>query len=233
MIRRLYSLLSFVGLVSLLAAGGMAGYLAWTGALTRERVHAIVGILRGESDLAASQSASQPASSQPASQPASKSARSADELREQRRAEQQRRAVLERAERDVAAQRELLRQAMQELLVREERFETSRKTWKHEQERLRDVARDEGFERELKYVAKLPARQAKDHLVKTWNKQRADAVRLMNALPASAGQRILEQLKTPEELTILHELLEQVRMSGAEAPSATPEPGTVAAGQSP
>ena len=132
-----------------------------------------------------SQPSSQPAS-QPTSEPTQKTTRSADELRQQRRDEQIRRAVLERTNRDLAAQKDLLSQAMQELLTREETFESQRKTWKEEQLRLRDSARDEGFEQELKFVAKLSPKQGKDHLVKTWKKQRADAVRLVSALPTSA-----------------------------------------------
>jgi hypothetical protein len=227
-IRKIYSLLAFVSLIAVLAGGGLAGYLGLTGKLGGDRLERIAAVLRGEPEAPASQPAVEPAASQPASQPAHKSARSAEELRQQRRDEQFRRAVLERAGRDVAAQKDLLAQAMQELISREESFEAGRKAWKEEQARLRDTNRDEGFEQELKFVAKLAPKAARDHLIKTWNKQKADAVRLISALPPSAGQRILDQLKTPEELAILHELLEQIRNSGAEAPAASSGPGTAA-----
>lgn len=230
MLKRLYSLFGMLSIAVVLAGGGLAGYLFGTGKLNAERIEAIAAVLRGEAGTAASQPVSQAADSQPASQPGVKSARSADELRQQRRDDRLRRAISERSTRDIAAQKELLGQAMQELVAREESFESSKKAWKEEQAKLRDVNRDEGFEQELKYVAKLAPKTAKDHLIKTWNKQRADAVRLIVALPQSAGQRILDQFKTPEEMLILHELLEQVRNSGADAPIAAPGPGTAADG---
>src|SRR5262245_8701612 len=143
MLRKVYGILAFVSLAAVLAGGGLAAYLFGAGKLNGTRVERIASVLRGELDAvpATSQPASQPAS-QPTSQP-HKMARSADELRQQRRDEQLRRAVLERASRDVAAQRDLLSQATAELVSREEAFDAKKKSWKEEQSRLRDSTRDE------------------------------------------------------------------------------------------
>ena len=67
--------------------------------------------------------------------------------------------------------------------------------------------RDEGFEKELKLVSKLPAKQAKAHVMQKFAESPADAVRLLNTLPESSVKRILGQMKTPEELQIMHELV--------------------------
>ncbi|MFN0137743.1 MAG: hypothetical protein ACKVS9_16685 [Phycisphaerae bacterium] len=214
MFRKLYGALAFVSLAAMLAAGGLGAYLYGTGKLDGGKVEQIAAVLRGEPT-------SQPVTSQPTSQTASApitltAAKSADELRAKHREDQLRRALLERANRDLTAQKQLLDQATQELIARTENFETQKKSWTEEQQKLRDQVRDAGFEAELKYVAKLPARQAKDHLIKTWQKSKPDAVRMLAALNPSAGQRILEQLKTPEEQQILHELLEQLRNQDVE-----------------
>ena len=100
---------------------------------------------------------------------------------------------------------------MQHLIGETEQFETQRKAWLEQQQRMRESNADEGFNRELEYVRKLPASQAKDHLLKVWEKEKADAVRIIAAMKPADGKRILEQLKSPQELEILHELLEQIR----------------------
>lgn len=209
MIGRLYGILAFVSLAAMLAVGGLAGYLFATGKLDGKRMEQIAGVLRGEDDDKAA--TSQPTSSPTSGPTTANAVRSADELRAKHREEQMRRALTERATRDLAAQKQLLDAATHELITRTEQFDREKKAWTGEQQKMRDEVRDEGFERELKYVSKLSPRQAKDHLVKTWQKSKADAVRMLAALNPSAGQRILEQLKSAEEQQILHELLEQLR----------------------
>jgi len=217
-IRKLYALVAFFSLALVLALGGLSGYLLGTGKLSGERMDAIAAILRGETREAAPVAASQPASSQAVAGRAP----TADELRLQRRQEHLRRAVLEGATRDLAAQRDLLDRATAELMSREEQFDRSKEEWAREQVRMQEAGRDEGFERELKYVSSLAPRQAKDHLVKTWTKRNADGVRMLAALDPSKGKRILEQLKTPQELQVLHELLEQLRTQENEKSPAAP-----------
>lgn len=213
MLGKAYRLLAFVSLACVLAGGGLVAFLFASGRLNADRVEQVASILRGE--------ARQPPASQPASAPASAPAAavtSAEELRRQRRDQAMQRALLERTNRDLAAQKELLDQATAELIAQTEQLERRKRDWLAEQDRRRDALRDEGFERELKFVSKLPAKLGKDHLIKTWNKSKPDAVRLLSSLTPSAAQRLLEQMKTIEEQQILHELLEQLRNQDA-APS--------------
>ncbi|MBI5863248.1 MAG: hypothetical protein HZB38_01790 [Planctomycetes bacterium] len=225
MIRKLYGILAFVSLAAVLAGGGLAGYLFGAGKLNAARVERIASVLRGELDEMPS-AASQPAS-QPATQPTVARHQSAEEIRQRRHDDRIQRAVLGRASRDVAAQRDLLNQVMQDVIARTDELDRGRKAWADEKEKFSATARDEGFERELKYVSKLDPPLAKDHLLTTWKKQKADAVRLFSALPESAGKRILQQMKTPEERQIMSELLEQLRNQGAD--SLAPRSGTTSA----
>lgn len=214
MLRRIYGILAFASLAAVMAAGGLGAYLFGAGKLNATRTERIAAVLRGELDTLPA-AASQP-SSQPTSAPTSQRARSADEIRQQRREDRMQRAVLERSRRDVAAQRDLLNQSMQDVIERADRLERERKQWTADRERLSNASRDEGFEREVKYVSRLSPQVAKDHVLRTWSKEKADAVRLFTALSESAGKRILEQMKTPEERRIMSELLEQLRNQGAE-----------------
>ncbi len=225
MLSKLYNLLAAVSLATLLAGGGFVGLLAANGTLA-DRAAQLAQLLSGETDDATAADA-QGATSQPASQPAEGRARSAEELRQQRLAEQMTRALAERAQRDLAAQRELLERALQHLITEEEQFDQSREAWLAQQDRLRNQNRDEGFEREVKLVTKLAPAQAKEHLVRTWQKHPADAVRLIKALSPSQAQRIFDQMRSAEELQLLHELLEQLRNQDIDelAPASGKTPG--------
>jgi hypothetical protein len=220
--RKIYGLAAFLSLVGMAALAGLAGYLAANGKLDAQRIDAIAAVLRGDAPAAASQPASQPASA-PSSAPILRAERSADELKRARREEMFQRAAVEGALRDLAIQKSLLDKAAADLMTREDDFEQKKSSWKKEQEMLANGLRDEGFERELTFVGSLSAKQSKDHLMKTWLKSRADAVRIITALEPSKAKRILEQMKSPEELQIVHELLEQVRESNVD--KLTPGPG--------
>lgn len=217
MFARLYHALAIVSIATLLAVGGLVGLLCGTDRLTGERAEMIARILRGEEPLPQPTSAPAP-QTQPAEQP-TEGVSAAELLRRQRRAEQLRRALGDRAYQDLLAQRRLVEQALQHLINEQERFDASVAAWKQEQERRRGELLDEGFAKECNLVAKLSAKLAKEHVVLKWKKSPADVVRLFNALPESTGKRILEQMKTPEEIQIMHELLERLSAEQAvEAP---------------
>lgn len=214
MISKLSNLLGVLSLATLLALGGFAGYLFGTGRLNSVRLERMAAVLRGEYDSPSDAPASQPvahAASQPVEQ--AEDAGAAEQIRSQRLRDQLRQATLERAASDVAARQALLNQALQQLITAQETFEKDKQTWVAQRKKLTEGLKDEGFQRELAYVAKLAPKQAKEHVLRTWNKQKADAVRLFLALDPAKGQRILEQFKTAEELQTMHELLEQLRLA--------------------
>lgn len=199
----------------MLALGIFGSYLAFSGRLNAERLDAIAAVLRGE--LPASPAAEpQGAASQPQPSPVEHKRRSADEIHQQHVQDQLTRALAERALRDIAARQELLDRALQHLIQEGEKFDRGRSEWLAQQEKLRLKVRDEGFEHELKLVSGLSPAQAKDHLLRKWNKHPADAVRLLRGMPASRASRILEQFRTAEELQTLHELLEQLGQQEAD-----------------
>lgn len=212
---KIYNLLAMCSIATLLATGGFAGFLFGTGRLNAGRIEKLAALLRGELDTPLGAAASQPTSTSAPAAPQRHGA-SADETRRQMVQEQLHRATLERAASDIAARQGLLNQAMQSLIKTQEDFEKSKAAWLAQQRKLSDAARDEGFKRELQYVEKLNPKLAKEHVLRTWKEQKADAVRLFAALAPAKGQRILEQFTSPDEINIMHELLEQLRLSGAD-----------------
>ena len=209
MLGKLYHTFAVVSIAILLAGGALLGVRYGTGKLTSEDVATIVQVLRGEPQPAP-EAAPPDDDGEDGGEPQMTRSASAEEIRRQRREDQLHRALVERSRRDLIAQQELLDRALQELIIREEELTEHRTAWEHELEQQRGAALDEGFEKEMQYTAKLPPKQAKAHLLLKWDQHPADAVRLLAALPTSTGRRILEQMKTPDEIQIMHELLERL-----------------------
>ncbi len=213
MLSKLFNLVAILALATLISSSAFVGYLVASGALTAARAAQIAAVLRGEYDAEAAPEAhastTQPAHAEPSAAPGS-GAR-VHHLEGGLARDQLRRASLERAERDVRARQALLDQAMQQLITQQESFEDSKKEWNAKRAKLASSMGDEGFQRELQYVEKLAPKQAKEHILRAWQKQPADVVRLFNALDPGRGQKILEQFKSPAELDVVHALLEQLR----------------------
>lgn len=226
MLSKLFGLIAIFSVATILALGGLGAYLWSTGRVTPDRIETMAAVLRGEYDT--KETEGEAPTSQPTSAPATNQpnrAPSAEELAAQRREGQIRRTMLDRAERDVRAQRELLDQALHTLVQKEESFDAERAAWLDQQKKLREKAQDAGFTKEVELVSKLDPALAKEHLLRVWRKEPADAVRLVNALKLSVMQAIFAQMTGPEEDGVMTELLEAVRDQGVTAPAG---PGTAA-----
>ena len=212
---KLLNAIGALALATLLASGGFAGYLFGTGRLSAERLETLAGVLRGEFDDA---SADDPvAAVAPTSAPALQVTLSTqEELQSARKRERLELLATERAVRDLEAQRRLLDQILQHVVQEQERLLIEKKEFAEEREKINTAARDEGFQKELELVSGLQPRQAKEHILRLWQKQPADAVRLLSAMDETRAKRILEQFKTADELQTQTDLLEQIRLQGAE-----------------
>ena len=123
----------------------------------------------------------------------------------------------ERAARDLDAQRQLLDQVLQHVMQEQERLASEKAEFAKQREKFKQVARDEGFLKELELVSGLQPRPAKEYLLRLWQKQPADAVRLLTAMDEGRARKVLEQFKTEDELQIQSDLLEQIRLQGIES----------------
>jgi hypothetical protein len=205
-----------VALATVLATGGFVGYLCATGRVNASRLQKVAAVLRGELDAAPQAVAA--AAGNPATQPAAEEPRAAveDELRNLRKRQRLEMLETERAVRDLEAQRRLLEQVLQNIVQEQERLAAEKTDFVRQREKIKSVAQDEGFQKELALVTGLQPRQAKEHILRLWQKQPADAVRLLSAMEDSRAKRILEQFKTAEELQVQSDLLEQIRLQGME-----------------
>ncbi len=216
-----YSLLSVIAIGTLLALAGLGGYLFGTGQLTPDRVDQLAGVMRGEYDPEPEDPdapTTQPADGMADGGP---SGTSAAEVRGQRLQVHMKSLRLRRAKQDIATRQRLLDHALQTLIRETEQLGAEQRDWEQRRNKLAAKSRDEGFERELALVIALPSKQAKDHIVQTWKKHPADAVRLLNAMTVQQSKKVLEQMKTPEEMRVLHDLLEQIRLQTQERSAAS------------
>lgn len=218
MFGKLFNAVATLALATLLAGGGFVGYLFSSGHLNRARVETISRVLRGELDTPAPGAeavSSGPAQTQPASPP---QASSEDEVREIRRREHLERLEAERAASDLDARRQLLDQVLQHVIQEQERLAEARKTAETvtQRKKTQETSLEAGFQKELELVSGLQPRQAKEHILRVWKKQPADAVRLLKDMDEGRVKRIFEQFKTPDELQIQSDLLEQIRLQGME-----------------
>ena len=118
-----------------------------------------------------------------------------------------------------------------DLIQRGESFDSAITAWERRKQMQLDEVKDEGFRKQVEYISKLPAKQAKDFVIRKYKESPADAVRLLNALRTSTGKAILELMKTPEESAILFELLEQ--LAEQDLDRIAPQAGTAAANAQP
>lgn len=223
MLGKVYHILSIVGIATMLAWMAFFGYLVLFEGLDAERSKTIGAVLRGElDDYWEQQAAAQQADSETAmadTEPNPPDAPqedaktpSSEEVQAQRQEQSLRGHLLDQQIRVLRSQKELVDQALQELLGREEKFKQD--VARFETLRTESIAalREEGFQQELEYLSSLKPDQAKEHLIRTWEKHPQDAVRLFKELDVDRGKRILERMKTPEELEIMSALLEQLRL---------------------
>lgn len=226
MLTRLYNLLAMIAIATMLASGGFVGFLFGSGRLSGAKLQTVAAALRGELVRPPEQTgaADAQATSQPTSQPAG-------DARENRGRDFLAAQVLERAKRDVEARQRLLDQTLQNLLTERERL-TEQQTVVSEGNKKRAAADvDSGSKREVEFVAGLAPAQAKEHILRLWKKQPAEAVRLFMQLDVGKGKRILAQMKTPEELEMMSQLLEQLRLQ--DSPENATASGTTAGDASP
>ena len=218
MIGRLFNVIAVLAVATLLAGGGFTGFLFGTGRLTAGRLQRIAAVLRGEADKPVSPTTapdSQPTGEEQTEPATTRPAESPDARHQHVELERLR---LERAAQDLEARQRLLDQALQRVVVEQERLAGAKaaKTAADGRKQASETATDEGFRKELDYVSGLKPAPAKEYIVRIWQRQKADAARLMAAIDESRGRRILEQFKTSEELQLMTDLLEQVRSQGTE-----------------
>ena len=222
MFAKILSLTGLLALATVLSTGGFCAYLVGTGKVNASRLETIAAVLRGELDEPPDEPEVEP--TVVAEELETEGVRSAEEAQAQRRREHLQKLAVERALADLEAQRRLLDHALHRVIQEQEQLADTQQEFESQRQAAAGESLDEGFQRELEIVSTLKPAQAKEHVLRVWRQQPADAVRLLIGMDDRQVRRILEQLKTAEELDIQTELLEQIRTNQIQGRA--PESGT-------
>ncbi len=199
MIKGLYHLLALVAIVHLLVLVGLAGYLLASGRLDRQRMDAVVDVLRG-GRLPSTPVVARPAS--PQTQPAPELSQTTiarnleqDEIA-RRLFEQRRREIDDRLRLTQAIRLEVIRR-QEELARRSEEF----------RRQMVEQFQQSGFQKELELLESVSGKKAKEVLI---GKKESEAVRLLTAMDVRTGKKIIEACKSPEEMAWVSRILDRV-----------------------
>lgn len=201
MFRRLYNAFAMLAFGIVLVLSGFVATLATRGALTADRIDAALAALRGEA------AQSPEASSQPASQSSGAEHRTAT-MPAHHRERDIVTTELDRREREIADQWELLRSAQMEFIREREKFAQEKRLWEATLKRQAEEASLSGAAKELELISELKPKDSKELLRQ---KKDADVVQLLLKLDTRTGRKIIESCKTDEERQWIGRILEQLR----------------------
>lgn len=213
MLGKLYNFAAIGAIATVLSLGSFAGLLWGTGRLSSAQLSQIAAVLRG-TESAEPVAETPTDTTDPNAPPEEIRRQSADEVRALRQDDHLERLEIERGLADLEAQRRMLDQVMQRVVEDQDGLVADRQRFEQARNAASQKLLDEGFKRELNIVKNLKAEQAKEHILRLWKSAPNDAIRLLCGMDEREVKRIFEQLKTPEELDIQTDLLEQIRLQG-------------------
>ena len=239
--KMLWNGLSFLAVINLLAILLFVGWLYQTGRLSDERIQEIRETLattvaeETQLEQTAAEQAEAEASAALAKardeNPLPASADKVDDLQREIQAERNRsrRAAAEMEE----FQKQLTR-AQQMLATERAAFEDERNKWQNQTQATSSDAEKMQFERVVKLLEQLPAKQSKAMLVEMITAgETEEAVAYLNAMKPYNASEVLKNFKGPGEVALAAELLQRLKALGSVAESespmtddtATPNPG--------
>lgn len=207
--KRLYHMLSLLALTHLFALGGLMGYLFASGRLNTERIDQMASVLRGEYP--------EPVTTQPAAEPPPPPVASADQIARTQRQEE-REALLSARRAEEKGDRSVLeRQTWLNLQLQQEEIEQDRKRFVKEKKNFREEANLAGFERVTNAFARSDPSKAKELLMQGKEFTEPEVVRLMMAMDENALKKIVNECSTPEEMSWINRILNQIMDTDDEA----------------
>lgn len=207
MLKRAFFAAAIVTMLNAAALTGVATWAATRGYLSRDRVHAALAALQGESPAATTQpsAATQTGSDIPV--PAT-----AEQLRQRETAEEIARTELERRSQEIANAWKLLEMQQLAVVREKESLEADRKRFAEEVRQQAAAGTDDGLAKELEILGGLKAKDAKELLRL---KPDADVVRTLMALDARVGRKIVGECKQPEERLWIGRILDKLHEQNA------------------
>ncbi len=103
----------------------------------------------------------------------------------------------------------------QKIALERKEFEEERSRWEEATEADRERKTNEQFAQTVSQYESLPAKQGKQVLIELINSgNREQAIAYLDAMKPRASSKILKEFKSPEEIILAAELLEELRIFG-------------------
>lgn len=223
--KALWSAVSFFAVVNLLVIVFFVGWLWRTDRLNMDRVQKVRELfapsIAEEARLAEEAAAEAKRDAPPEIVPARLS--SAERLDAMTALHDQERQVSQRLREEgqmLSRQFELLTRQTQ---AEREAFEAERQSWEDATRAERERKADEQFAQTVQQYESIPARQGKEMLVELIGQgRREQAVAYLDAMKPRAASKILREFKSPQEVVLATELLEELRTFGLGTVDAEP-----------
>lgn len=215
-LRGLFTIVSLLAILHLAAVVGLAGVLWARGTLNPQRVEQIAAVLRGEYDTP-----SEPAVPEGEAQPDEAQNAKATLAGEQTEDELASRR-LERERAELQQRLDLVFQEMTRVRQERERLEQERQALAEATRKRSEQETRGGFQKQLELFSKIKPAEAMEYLL---GRDVDEAARLLAALNARKGKKIIEAVKTPAQRRKMDRIL---RRLGGEGPTglAAKQPGT-------
>lgn len=208
--------------LNFLAVAGGVGWLVYAGHLDRERIARMRDILFPPPPV--EEAAPEPP---PATRPVNPldellarytGFSTAEKLEQAQHAFDAQMAQLERRREELAAQLVTINQARQQLALDRQKLAQEEAALRARQEEAERLANDEGFQDSLALYQSMPSRQVKQVFM---GLDDPTVIRYLQAMPPRVAARIVKEFKSPEEISRIQRLMEQMRQAES-APTSPP-----------
>lgn len=225
--KTLWSIVTVMALANLLALGGFVGWLGGTGRIDESRLRELRALFAPTvADAAAARAAAE-----------LEAAQEADQARRQERLTNppltasailaSREIAADAAAQEVLRVRQEVRERQAELQIEADRlakeraaFVAERDAWQSRRDAELQRVAGEQFTQLVALFSTLKPREARDLILEMEARgERADVVRLLDALEVRAAAKILSELRTPEQRRLASELLARLRDLGQDLPA--------------
>lgn len=216
--KALWSAVSFLSVVHLLALVLFVGWLWRTDRLSAQRVQQLRDVFGPTiaeelAREAAAEKAQGVTSEAPDAVPARLSSR--EQLNVLTMLQEQEQQVSNRLKEESEMLATQFEQLAQQTEAQRAVFEAERESWEEATRAERERKADEQFAQTVQQYESVPARQARDMLIELVERgDREQAVAYLDAMNKRAASRILREFKTPEQVVLATELLEELRTFG-------------------
>lgn len=234
--RTLGSAILLIALLNLLMIGGLAGYLAATGRVDKEKAGAILDLVKHQGTPENLRNHvyqimnPEPASTATASSPATlKSvehgsldvgvASATERIEFTRKAMEQERLRLDREAQELRNRQNLLATQRSEIDSRLAQFENEKKEFQEKIQQTEAFVRDENFTKALHLYNELKPKQVKEIFVSLPQNVVENYLRAMDRDRAG---RIIAEFKSPEDRQFIAAVIERIRNSGTNSASTQP-----------